>query len=1788
MAEEVLIKFVGDTGGFTGPLKAVNTELKTFGDALEKMRNQGKTAYLENSKGATQLAQTLGTSLKNAKEFAASIGLSGQAATQAAQRLGELDRVGASTTEKFRALRAEFGLSKSAFQSLNATIDQNTRSQQALAQTLGINLAAARNFAKDIGLSAEKANSAVERYRELSAVGATLAEKQRVLTQELGLTDKQFTAIRGSALATSEGLGAIAGIAGGVAAALGAIGAKGIQVFTEFDAVIRQFGVISESSSGQVAVVRDEIERLGTSTTKTPKQVAELGVELAKAGFRSKQVADSLGGIVLASQATGEDLQRTGEVIGNIINQFGLAARDSNKIADLLVATSNASASGVNDLGEALAYTGTQAAQSGQSLQDTLFALGQLANAGIRGSAAGTGLAEALRRLKLASANASTELDELRSKGSKTAVEAFKKLDQGVRGANGQLLPLPQILKNLQNGLKDVSQVDKDLINNALFGVQGGRVIQTLINSNAEQTQGLAAALGNAEGAAKRAGDALSQGPQAALQRLQAASDVALASIGGFLINGFLPMIDASEALLFGFNALPAPLQGAVVAIGSVAAGLAAAVAAMTAYKLLNAEVIVQQAIASAALLKDTIVRGASTAATVGQAVASGALATSLGILNTQISISAIATRAMAVSQTVVAAATAAWAAVTNGALIPSILKATASMGGLIAASLPFLALAAAIGGAVILMQEAFRKTDQEKFAADIRASTDEVRKLRGEIEKPSSGNLFDGLAESYDLFGKRIQEGGVISALQKTIADLSATLGLGADAADKFGQQWAFITREQLGAQQATLALDDRLNESAKVTDDARKLIEQYGLATVNAADKTRLGVSGIQDYNKAAAEQIKSIEAEIEALTKLSKASNDPQAKASLDAQINALQNTKDALQARSRALTNDAEALKTNTDKTKEAETAAERLKTALGGIKGIGEGVDTGLKTASQAESELNQLVDAENGRVEVRRAASKEILKIREAEIKDIADLLKSGEITEEQSIERLNAIQIGSTNKGAIKAASDETLKIRKDRIDGEIALMQAGTAAINAEVEAGTKSQAQAEVELTQLKTNEIEKRIAANQLELANATKGSDKAKLTAQAKQLEAEKTKLQAEAAEKRRKQVLEDFDEQLKISEASYAKGLISEDDYLRQKQQLQTQQADTEIAQLQEKLGKLSATDKEGREAITAKIAEVEIKRAKIQEDAQNRYLAKLKETQDKALDIIDQSNKQRLISIQQAENAGTITAEQADQQRQQSNLQATRAELQAARDRQAQLEKIETKGLGAEAAKKLEEEKRAARKQTTDLTLKGLEAEGAAIKARRDAAIKAIEEEGAAKVRAIDEELRGIQATQAARQIAASQAEAASQRQIAALEAESQALDRQSALLTARANLQKAQANADFGAGQIEVDNMKRAIELRKRLDSSNSDVERLAIAQQLAALGIDQRTSQLDLLRQQQAGENRLAQQRRAAILEEQKQAQAQLKLEIQKNDLANRRQLIEAQIAETKAKAAIIDAQIAQQEQERAAQRAITEAQTAQARAKQSGDRRAIAEADAQLAAAEQQARLGADAASNSLALAQQQAELARQNTAETQKSVESQKEINDLLLRTQQIEQQSALRQFDAAEAARQQGQALEQATTFANMLAAAAEREAVARERSARAIGGQSAAQPQTIQPRFAGGEVKPGQLYTMAERGAELIKFAGGKSALVERPGLYTVPSSGYVYTAARTRRMLATPSPFVGGMAASDRALINEMRHTRSAIERRKQLPPAQITVERGDDRQVERLLRTMIRSSL
>ena len=375
---------------------------------LLKIRDAAKT-IAEQAPSVNQLASSLSITGQSAAKFATDLGKSPAEVNNLVTSLKAMQAAGVGADQQILSLSTKFGTTAEQAVKLQGAIGANTAEQTRLASSLGVGIGAAQKFAESMGLSTGKANELVGRFRELGTVNVTTAEKAAILNREFGITEQQFKTLDKTTASTKEGLAGIAAVAGGVAASLGAIGNKGSQEFAKFDAQLRQFGVIGEASATQVAAVRKEIERLGTSTQKTPEEIATLSIELSKAGFTADGVRDALGGIVLSSQATGEALARTGEVIGNIVNQFSgnanqlkLTAKDTTAIADLLTVTSNKTASGTNDLGEALAYVGTEANGSNQSLKDTLLSLGLLADAGIKGSSAGTGLAEALKRLKLA------------------------------------------------------------------------------------------------------------------------------------------------------------------------------------------------------------------------------------------------------------------------------------------------------------------------------------------------------------------------------------------------------------------------------------------------------------------------------------------------------------------------------------------------------------------------------------------------------------------------------------------------------------------------------------------------------------------------------------------------------------------------------------------------------------------------------------------------------------------------------------------------------------------------------------------------------------------------------------------------------------------------------------------------------------------------------------------------------------------------------------------------------------------------------------------------------------------------------------------------------------------------------------------------------------------------------------------------------------------------------------------------------------------------------------------
>lgn len=365
-------------------------------------------------------------------------------------------------------------------------------------------------------------------------------------------------------------------------------------------------------------------------------------------------------------------------------------------------------------------------------------------------------------------------------------------------------------------------------------------------------------------------------------------------------------------------------------------------------------------------------------------------------------------------------------------------------------------------------------------------------------------------------------------------------------------------------------------------------------------------------------------------------------------------------------------------------------------------------------------------------------------------------------------------------------------------------------------------------------------------------------------------------------------------------------------------------------------------------------------------------------------------------------------------------------------------------------------------------------------------------------------------------------------------------------------------------------------AIALQQRLLSSRGS---LAVARQSAVttdteLAIDSvaaqaakanergdKASEIAALKERAALEAQLTKDRVAARELEQELARRQLELEIKRDAIAARINEKEKEIAVVKAKQAQVEAQIAL------------------SKALQSGDSQQI-----------EAAQLGVQAANEGVELANESLSLARENTAVTAEEAANKRETldieqaiadkrDDAANRTREGAAKDALRKAGGNAGSIQQTRVngrevssdeylrdrqrlpqrqlsakvdLDKGSDRINELANR-DPEAIQKnltkvsesltktferlESGIEAIAGniiQISDRLNSIPPiaaRFTGGPLAAGQLSTIAERGPELVKFAGGGTQLFSTPQLVQFGQAAMVYNAADTRRMLSTPA---------------------------------------------------------
>ena len=198
--------------------------------------------------------------------------------------------------------------------------------------------------------------------------------------------------------------------AGMAALAIAAAFAPVLLIGGKFERSMSKVGAVMQSSMARLATenrtvgdqfreLSDEAQRLGETTRYTASEAAEAMKFLGLAGFDTNEVLVATEATLMLAAAGGLELARAADIASDATTAFGLSASSMIRVIDAMAAAATNSNTSVEQMGEAFKYAAPMMATMGVNVEELSVMLGLLGNAGIKGSMAGTSVANAFSQL---------------------------------------------------------------------------------------------------------------------------------------------------------------------------------------------------------------------------------------------------------------------------------------------------------------------------------------------------------------------------------------------------------------------------------------------------------------------------------------------------------------------------------------------------------------------------------------------------------------------------------------------------------------------------------------------------------------------------------------------------------------------------------------------------------------------------------------------------------------------------------------------------------------------------------------------------------------------------------------------------------------------------------------------------------------------------------------------------------------------------------------------------------------------------------------------------------------------------------------------------------------------------------------------------------------------------------------------------------------------------------------------------------------------------------------------
>ena len=262
-----------------------------------------------------------------------------------------------------------------------------------------------------------------------------------------------------SAALISTGVGALVVLVGSLIAVV----AKASTKAKEFSKAVSTLQAISGESSEVIGVLTQQAKQLGSTTIFTASQVVELQTELAKLGFAAGEIQQSTPAILNLASALDISLAEAASFAGSQVRAFGLDASETQRVVDVFALSTTKSALDFSSLTESLKMAAPIMKATDQSIEKTAAMLGVLADTGLKGSIAGTGLSKVFMKLNEEGLTLDEAMEKVRTSTNQlgTATELV-----GIVGAKSLL--------NLANSGEKIEELEETFKNASDTIEQGG------------------------------------------------------------------------------------------------------------------------------------------------------------------------------------------------------------------------------------------------------------------------------------------------------------------------------------------------------------------------------------------------------------------------------------------------------------------------------------------------------------------------------------------------------------------------------------------------------------------------------------------------------------------------------------------------------------------------------------------------------------------------------------------------------------------------------------------------------------------------------------------------------------------------------------------------------------------------------------------------------------------------------------------------------------------------------------------------------------------------------------------------------------------------------------------------------------------------------------------------------------------------------------------------------------------------------------------------------------------